>query len=73
MKAMVDRVTGARDDSKWDYMAEDVNLYKPSLNEQLFWSPYVFLKQFPEWFGSGSVDFFFSILLWAFSLLGLTY
>lgn len=37
MKAMVDRVTGARDDSQWDYMATDVNLYKVSLSEQLFW------------------------------------
>lgn len=70
MKAMVDRVTGARDDSQWDYMATDVNLYKVSLGEQLFWRPYIFYKQFPEWLGANVLDLFFAALLLVFSLFG---
>ena len=70
MKAMVDRVTEARDESKWDYVAQDENLYKVSMTEQLFWRPYVFVKQFPEWVGGTSLDIFFAVLLWTFSLFG---
>lgn len=51
-KAMLDRLVESRDDDKYDYTADGVNLYENSAAEALFWIPYLFFKNAFEWVAS---------------------
>ena len=52
LKGMLDRVTSPRNPSKWDYMAPQDNIYDPTVFEQFFRVPYLFIKNTPELVGS---------------------
>ena len=58
LRAMLDRITQPRDNSRWDYMALNENLYDEPIPEKLFWEPYIFIfKKMPEAIGVITVGF----------------
>lgn len=63
-KAMLDRVTQPRDESKWDYMSNNANIYASQFTEPFIWTPYLFIKNFGELIGTITSMFYIIIFIY---------